>query len=450
MKVSVEEVSPVKRVLEIEIPQETIVKELDKAYKTLKKQAKIKGFRPGKAPRSVLERLYKKDVNADVSSKLLQETFVEALQETKLDIVGRPEIDPPDLDPSVPYVYKATVEVKPAMDDIDFSGLTLKKTRYEVSDEEIEVQLKMLQKNLATQKAIEEDRGLQDGDYALIDYEGFVDGKPHAATGKTENFVLKIGQAVISDSFDEQLKGMRAGEEREFEIEFPQDYKNPELAGRKITFHAKLNEIREEILPPIDDEFAKRLGNYTTLEEVRQEIRKNLENGYAKRTDQELNEQVFSALLERVSFELPQAMVDYELEHIIADTERSFASSNMRMEDAGLTREGLAEQYRETAEKQVPRHQILDKIIEQEKLEVSDEEMAAGFDDMAKSIGQPVEQIKAYYDASPDKIDLFKHTLLEKKAIELIIDSSKTEEVDPQEETPGSENDNAEESAEDA
>ncbi len=449
MKVSVEEVSPVKRVLEIEIPQEKIAKELDKAYKTLKKQAKIKGFRPGKAPRSVLERLYKKDVNADVSSKLLQETFVEALQETELDIVGRPEIDPPELDPSTPYVYKATVEVKPPMDDIDFSGLSLKKTKYEVSDDEIDIQLKMLQKNLAAQKAIEEDRGLKDGDYALIDYEGFANGNPHPAAGKTENFVVKIGQAVISDRFDEQLEGMRAGEEREFEIEFPQDYKNPALAGSRVTFRVKLNEIREEVLPPIDDEFAKRLGKYSTLEEVRREIRKNLENGYAKRTEQELNEQVFAALLERVSFELPQAMVDYELEHIISDTERSFASSNMRLEDAGLTREKLAEQYRETAEKQVRRHLILDKIIAQEKLEVSDEEMEKAFADMAASIGQPVEQIKTYYETNPDKIDLFKHTLLEKKAIELIIDSSKIEEVEPQAETADNGDGEAEKSAED-
>ncbi len=450
MKVSVEEVSPVKKVLEIEIPKEKIAKELDKAYNTLKKQAKIKGFRPGKAPRSVLERLYKKDVDADVSSRILQETFVEALAETKLDIVGRPEIDPPELDPGVPYVYKATVEVKPPMDDIDYSGLKLKKTRYKVSEEEIDLQLKMLQKNLAAQKPIEEDRGLQDGDYALIDYEGFADGKPHPATGRTENFVIKIGQAVISEAFDEQVKGMRNGEEREFEIEFPQDYKNPDLAGVKVTFHVKLNEIREEVPPPIDDEFAKRLGNYSSLEEVRQEIRKNLESGYAKRTEQELNEQVFSALLERVSFELPKSMVDYELEHIISDTERSFASSNMRLEDAGLTREKLAEQYRETAEKQVRRHLILDKIITQEKLEVSDEEMEKAFDDMAQSIGQPVASIKAYYDANPDKIDAFKHTLLEKKAIELIIDSSEIEEVEPQAEAAGDESGADEKSAEDA
>ena len=129
MKVSVEEVSPVKKVLEIEIPKEKIARELDKAYNTLKKQAKIKGFRPGKAPRSVLERLYKKDVNADITSRLLQETFVEALAETKLDIVGRPEIDPPELDPKAPYVYKATVEVKPPIDDIDFSGLFTPETQ---------------------------------------------------------------------------------------------------------------------------------------------------------------------------------------------------------------------------------------------------------------------------------------------------------------------------------
>lgn len=443
MKVSVEEVSPVKRVLEIEIPHEKIVRELDKAYNTLKKKAKIKGFRPGKAPRSVIERLYKKDVNADVSSKLLQETFVQALAETKLDIVGRPEIDPPELDASAPYIYKATVEVKPVMENIDFSNLTLKKTIYKISDEEIETQLKMLQKNLAAQKPIEKKRGLKEGDYALIDYEGFTDGKPFAATQKTENFVAKIGQAAISDSFDDHLKGMQAGEEREFEIEFPVDHKNKDLAGRKINFRVTLNEIRKEVLPPIDDEFAKRLGNYSSLEEVRQEIRNNLGQGYDKRSEQELNEQIFSALIEKTSFELPQTMVDYELEHIIADTERSFATHNMNMEDAGLTREGLSKQYREVAEKQVRRHLILDKVIEQEKLELSEVELDAGFNDMAQSFGQPVEQIKAYYDTNADKIDLFKHTLLEKKAINLIIEGSNIEEIEPQADAENKKNDGA-------
>ena len=152
MQVTVEDVSSVKKILHIEVPKDQVIRELDKAYNHLKKNAKVKGFRPGKAPRSVLERLYKKDVHGDVSSKLLQDSFVEALKETELNIVGNPKIDPPELEEKSPYKYDATVEVKPEINDIDFKGLTLKKMLYRVSDEEMKAQIKLLQNNLAQQK----------------------------------------------------------------------------------------------------------------------------------------------------------------------------------------------------------------------------------------------------------------------------------------------------------
>jgi trigger factor len=432
MNFSVKDVSSVKKVLEVELPAEKITQELDKAYRELKKKAKIKGFRPGKAPRSTLERIYNKDVSADVAGKLIQESLFEAIKESHLKIVGSPQVDPPDLVAGQPYTYEATVEINPEIDDVDFKGIELKKNIYRVQDAEIEVQLKAIQKNLTERKKIEEAREARKGDFLLLDYEGFIDGEPFDALPKTENFTLKVGDAAIAEQFDSQLVGLMPGAERSFEVTFPEDYDDENLANRTVTFQVKLHEIREEILPDIDDELAKKLGNFQSLDEVRQEITKNLETGYAKRVEQELNEQVFQSLIEKCAFELPDIMVQQELEGIISEAEMSFKMRDLSMEEMGLTREKLAENYRETAEKQVRRHLILSKIISQEKLTLTDEELEKGFEQMAASYQRPVAEIKSYYDAKQDKLAYFKHTLLEKEALKLIIDSSQIKEVEPE------------------
>ncbi len=437
MKVTVEDQSTVKKIMHIEIPKEDVAQEVNKAYGELKKNAKVKGFRPGKAPRSVLERLYKKDVQADVASKLIQDSFVEALKETELNIIGSPRVDPPDLDSKAPYKYDATVEVKPEIGPIDYKGLTLKKTIRPVGEAEIEVQLKMLQKNMAKKVTIEEARPLQEGDFAVVDYEGFRGGKPFAETGQTDNFTLKVGDGHIIKEFDEQLVGMQVDEEREITIKFPEDYFNAKLASLDVDFKVKLNEIREEELPPIDDELAKGLGQFQTLEDLKNVIKENLQQGYAKRTEQELNEQIFQGLIDRSEFELPEAMVDYELEGILDEAERSFSNSAKSMKDLGITREGLAVKYRDTAEKQVRRHLILGQIIDQEELALTDEELDDGFQMLSENYNQPKEDLKEYYQGNQEQLEVFKHALLEKKAIKLIIDTSSIEETEPNEEAVG-------------
>ncbi|MBU1180931.1 MAG: trigger factor, partial [Proteobacteria bacterium] len=273
MQFTIEDVSTVKKILHVEIPQEKVALELDKAYEKLKKTAKLKGFRPGKTPRSVLENFFKKDVHADVSSKLIQDSFIDAVKEKELKIVGDPKIEPPAFDEKGPYKYDAAIEIKPVIADIDFKGLQLKKNIYKISDEEIEAQLKMLQKNLAQQKTIEEVRPSREGDFALITYEGFKDGKPFEETSKTENFTMKLGQGRITKEFDTHVIGMKAGEKKDFSVNFPEDYFNSKLAGLEITYSVTLNDVREEILPEIDDGLAKNLGSFTTLEDLKKAIR---------------------------------------------------------------------------------------------------------------------------------------------------------------------------------
>ena len=432
MKVIVEDVNTVKKTLHIEVPEDTVTGEIDKAYKDLKKTAKVKGFRPGKAPRSVLERVYKNDVNADVASKLIQDSVFKAIEEAKLNIIAPPKIDPPELEDKKSYAYDASVEIRPEIQDLDFKGLSLKKTIYEVGENEIEMQLNMVRKNLATQQPVEENRPVQNDDFVLIHYEGFKDGEPFNETQRTENYTLKVGTGTILDDFDTQLVGMNVGETKDITVTFPEDYFNEKLANLTITFNVELVQIREEILPEIDDELAKRLGQYQTIDDVKKAIRDNLESGYKQRSEQEINEQIFQELIEKSDFEVPDTMIDMELEGIISETEQSLSYQNMSMEDIGMTREDLSERYRDTAEKQVRRHLLLDKIITQESLELTDEEFSAGVEEMAKSVNQPVESIKQFYEQNQDKKEYFKHTLLEKKAISLIIENGTVENVTPE------------------
>ena len=438
MKVTVEDRSAVKKVMHIEIPQEDVTRALDDAYKTLKQNAKVKGFRPGKTPRSVLERIYKKDVSADVVSQLIQDNYVAALKETELKVIGSPIVDPPELVEKSDYCFDAEVEVQPEIADIDFSGLKLKKNLYKASDEELELQIKMMQKNLAKREPIDEARPAQNGDFVQVDYEGFKDGQPFEEAKKTENFVIKLGDAHIAEEFDKGVVGMNPGDEKEITVSFPDDYFNKKLAGHTIDFKVKLNEIRKEVLPEIDDELAKQIGPFSTMDEVREKIRENLTEGYNKRAEQELNEQIFSQILEKTEFEVPDVMVNYELDHIISDAERSFSYHNKTFEEAGISKESLREKYRETAEKQVRRQLILDKIIVQEKMELADEDLEKGFEEMAANYNQPVDVIKGIYGNSGDKIEFFKHALLEKEAIKLIIDKNEVEMVEPEKAAPES------------
>jgi len=440
MQVTVEDLSTVKKVLHVEIPEKVVVGELDKAYKDLKKNAKVKGFRPGKTPRTVLERLYKKDVNADVSSKLIQESLINAIKEAELNIVGRPEIEPPIADGKGPYKYDATVEIEPEIETVDFKGLALKKNLYKVSAEEMDAQLKMLQKNLAQQKTLEEDRPAQEGDFVLVDYEGFKDGKPFAETQKTENFTLKIGDGPILKEFDEQLIGMSTGETREVKVHFPEDYFNNKVANLEITFNVKLNGIREVVLPEIDDEFAKDLGQYETLKQLKEEISSNLLKGYEKRSDQEVQEQIFTALLEKVNFEVPDSLIAFELEGIIEEVEKTLTYHGSSLEERSLTKEDLAEKYRDTAIKQVRRRLILKKIVGQENLTLSDEDLENGYKDMAEAFNRPVEEIRNFYEQKGSNIEFFKTSLLEKKALKLIIENSSQEIVEPELQSKNTEN----------
>ncbi len=431
MQVKIEDQSSVKKKLSFEIPRETITKELNKAYNELKNKADIKGFRKGKIPRKVLENRFAKDVHADVAPHLIQESFIEAIREHDLNVVGAPQIDPPELIPGEDYVFDMIVEIKPNLDDIEFEGIGLTKTKYAVSDDEIDAQIHMIQKTMATKETVKEERPVKETDFVLIDYEGFLDGEAYDKTPKVENYVMGIGQGVLPSEFSEKLIGAIPVQDLEIEVAYNDNHHDENLKGKTIVYKVTLNEIQEEILPEANDDLVKGLGAYETLEEVKTAIRDNLEKGYIQRIKHEMSEQVFQHLLDKIEFEIPDAMVDGELNGIIAEAEQAYAQNNTSLEEAGLDRETMKTRYRDVAEKQARRHLILDKIITQESLELSDEELEKSFEEMAQGMSASVDAVKNYFNIDPRQLEYYKHTQLEKKAVDLIIEKGSVTEVEP-------------------
>lgn len=432
MQVTVEEHSSVKKTLHIEVPAEEVKKEMDKAYNDLKKSVKLNGFRQGKAPRSVLEAKFGKDVEQDVTSNLVQKGFLEAAQGQELAIIGQPEFKNIDsFDGKSAYKFDIVVEVKPEIKDVDFKGLELKSPKYEYTEEEVDMQLDMLRKNLSKKVPVTDGRESVDGDLVEVNVNGTIDGEAAAAFENIENRRYRLGKNLFSEGFDKEVTGMKVDEEKTFDLTFEEDFHTDSVAGKTVTMKVVLAAILEEELPELDDDFAKDLGNFETMDAVKEEIRSNLKQGYEKRTEQELNEQVFEQLIKKISFELPEGLVKMELDQIVNEAERSFQANGTSLEQIGKTRESLAEEYKEVAEGQVKRHLILDSIVQQEKIDISDSELEQGFEDLAANFNQPADFIRGFYNENPDKLDFFKHTLLEKKALKLILDSNDVVEYDP-------------------
>jgi trigger factor len=431
MKVSVEDISSVKKKLHVEIPQEDVAKEINKFYNKLQKSVKLKGFRPGKVPRSVLENRFKKEVVSEVSAQLISMSYPKALQENNIAPLGNPNFDYPELVAGQEYKYSATVDVKPPVTINEYTGLKLTKTIYVVSDDKIEEKLKTIQRNQAQLKTIDADRPVRAGDFVQIDYEGLKDGKPFDPVGKTENFIAEVGSEKLLKEVSDQLIGMTRGETKTFPVKFPDDYVPKNLAGEEVSFTVTVKEIKEQILQEINDEFAKDLGQFSSLEELKSAIRKEMERNFNNFSERELYEQLIDKLIEKTDFELPDILVDHETQGMAKDAEAAFGSQNLSLQDMGYTQKALLEKYRPAAKRKVRGLLILDKIIEQEGFKINDEILNAGFENLSKKLGQPVESLKMVYNQDKQQAANLDQKFLEEHAIKFIIDNSTVEDVEP-------------------
>jgi len=397
MNVNVEEISSIKKKVSIEIPVDQVAKEVDSFYGELGKKARIKGFRPGKVPRNILERHFKDYVKAEIIQKLIQDTYPTALSEKDLHPVSPPVIDPGELENGKSFQYTAIIEIKPEIKIEGYLGLKIEGKKEGVKDEEVEERLKNLQNLHANLKTISEVRPIQTGDYVIIDYEARKDGEP-LEEGKAIDFTVEVGSGRFIPALEEKLLGLGPEEEKDIEVSFPDDYGYQKWAGKTISFHVKIKEIKEKILPPLDDEFAKDLGDYSSLEALKAKLKGEIEKEKELMLERQLKDQVVDQLLQANPFEIPESMVDEQAKALVSNTKLRLATQGLALKNLNVSEEKLQEDYREMAKRQVRTFLILEKIASQEGISVTDDEMEERLKEISERTRQKFDVVKRYYE----------------------------------------------------
>ncbi len=422
MKVSVEQISEITSRVNVELPEEVVSRQLKKAYNRLNRSAKVKGFRPGKVPLTILKRHYGDQVNHEVGLELVNDTLMEALEQTGMEVVSQSDLDREVLQEGEPFRYSFVVEVKPQVHAQDYKNIPAKRPPLEVSDEEIAAELALRRQTNFHLRSLEEPRPIQQGDHAVLDFRTFADGKP-VPDGEASGFHLEVGSNRFNPEFENELLGASKGEEREIQVAFPFDYGNKNLAGKKATFQVAVKDIKEKVLPELNDEFAKNLGEFESLEDLRSAIRQELESSKRKRIDDEVWVQICDELLNRNPFEVPKSMVEQELQRMLDTIRFRLSSQNLTLEQAGMDEDTFKERNRQMAEKRVQTSILLERISHQEGFEISDEELDQGLHSTAEKMNQPYDKVRDFYLRS-NMMDSYRHQLLEDKVINFLQDQA--------------------------
>ena len=422
MRASAEEISPIKKKISIEIPEDQVGQEVDSFYKELGRTAKIKGFRPGKVPRNILERYFKDYVKTEVVRKLIEESYPKALSETHLEPVSPPVVDPGEFAEGKPFQYSAVIEVKPEITLEGYTGLKIEGKREEVKDEEVEARLKALQNLHSNLKTISEARAIQAGDYVILNYEASLGGKS-VEGGKAIDFTVEVGSGQFIPAFEEKLIGLKPEEESEIEVTFPQDYGYQKWAGKTISFHVKIKEIKEKILPPLDDEFARDLGDYPSLGELKAKLKGEIEKEKELGLERQLRDQVVDQLLEANPFEVPESLVEEQAKALVSDTKLKLAAQGVVLKSLGVSEEKLQEDYKAMAQKQVRTFLILEKIAGQEGIAATDQEAEDRLKEMSERMHQKFDVVKQYYEKN-GLLPEIKAGILRDKALSFLLEKA--------------------------
>lgn len=422
MRASAEEISPIKKKISIEIPEDQVGQEVDSFYKELGRTAKIKGFRPGKVPRNILERYFKDYVKAEVVRKLIEESYPKALSETHLEPVSPPVVDPGEFVEGKPFQYSAVIEVKPEIKLEGYAGLKIEGKREEVKDEEVEARLKALQNLHSNLRTISEARTIQAGDYVILNYEASLGGKSLEG-GKAIDFTVEVGSGQFIPAFEEKLIGLKPEEESEIEVTFPQDYGYQKWAGKTISFHVKIKEIKEKILPPLDDEFARDLGDYSSLGELKAKLKGEIEKEKELALERQLRDQVVDQLLEANPFEVPESLVEEQAKALVSDTKLKLAAQGVVLKSLGVSEEKLQEDYKAMAQKQVRTFLILEKIAGQEGIAATDGEAEDRLKEMSERMHQKFDVVKQYYEKN-GLLPEVKAGILRDKALNFLLEKA--------------------------
>ena len=399
MSLQVEKLEKNMAKLTIEVPSEEFDKALKSAYNKNKGRFNIPGFRKGKAPQAMIEKLYGPGVlYEDAVNEALDLSYGSAVEESGLDVVSRPEIEIVQVEKGKTLIYTASVAVKPEVTLGEYKGIEVERALAEVADKDIEAELKKAQEQNSRLITVE-DKPVEDGDQTVVDFEGFVDGATFEG-GKATDYALTIGSHSFIDTFEEQLIGKNIGEETEINVTFPEEYHAKELAGKPALFKVRVKEIKKKELPELNDEFAGEVSEFETLEEYKNDIKEKLFAQKEKEAASENENRVIDKVVENASMEIPEAMIDGQVETMINDMARRMQSQGLSMEQylqfTGLTPETLKEQMRPQALKKLQTSLVLEAIVKEMGIAVSDEAVEKELQTMAETYKMEVSQVKEY------------------------------------------------------
>ena len=413
MQVTVEEAGAFTKRLKIVLPGESVKKELDKAYKKLAGEVSLKGFRKGKAPRVVLEKTYGAKVKYDVGEKLIQDTYFDALGESKIDAVTHPEIRSQNFDSDGNFVYEAEVAVKPEFELGEYKGLEVEAEECEAPEEEVMAAIESMRREMAPLRSVE-DRGIENDDVAVVDFQGYHDGKEMPQV-KAEDYSVDIGSGRFGDEFENSIMGLKKGEKTTREIDFPEGFPNPVLAGKKVEFRIEVKDVKERVLPELDDDFAKDAGQeYDTLADLKTAVAAKISDEKIASRAGAVADKLMMQLLERHDFEVPARLVANEIGSMIKDLEERLLAQNLSLEAAGMNRDQLFEEYREVATKRVKGDFILKKIAETENIKLEDGDIDNGFQRIASQYNMNKDEVRQYFANRDDLLPLLNELLSEK------------------------------------
>lgn len=383
--------------LTIEVDADTVEKSIEKVYQKQKKNITVQGFRKGKAPRYIIEKLYGAGIFLeDAANDMIPQAYEDAVKESELEIVSQPKIEVTQLEKGKSFIFTAEVAVRPEVILGEYMGVEVEKTDVEVTDEEVMAEIEKERESNSRTISVD-DRAVEDNDIAIIDFEGFVDGVPFEG-GKGEDYSLTIGSHSFIDTFEEQLIGMNIGEEKTVNVTFPENYQAEELAGKPAEFKVIVKEIKVKELPELDDDFAQDVSEFDTMEEYKEDVRKNLTESKEKEALAAKEDKVLEKIIENSTMEINDLMVDTQTRNIAEDFARRIQQQGLSLEQyfqfTGLNAETFLEQMKPQALKRIQTRLVLEKIVEVENIEVSDERVEEELKNMAENYQMELEKVK--------------------------------------------------------
>ena len=417
--------------LQFSIDAETFKAAVNNAFKREGKKYAIPGFRKGKAPRHMIEKMYGSDIfHYDAVNDLFPEAYEAAVKEAKIDVVGRPDPEVVSMSEADGVVLKVKVAVKPEVELGEYAGLTVTKEAKNVNEADVDAEVKRMQDRNG--RLLTREGAAENGDTVDIDFEGFVDGKAFEG-GKAEHYSLVLGSGSFIPGFEDQVVGHSAGEEFDVNVKFPEEYGAAELAGKDATFKIKLHEVKYKELPALDDDFAKDVSEYDTLDELKDSIRNNIKTNLDKQAEQKVENDLMDQVIANMKADIPDAMVDSRIDELVQDFEYRISQQGLKLADylkyMGMNIEQFRAQFKEQADKQVKMRLAMEAIVAKEGITASDAELEEEVKRIADAYKMEADKVKSIVDAAAVKADLAIN-----KAIDFVKEKANVVTAEPKEE----------------